>query len=398
MKRQYGPVLLALLSFSLAGCFGKIDRKKILPDLPKEKTFLKTAKGAKYPFRLFSQSEINSIARYEDAAILISRESCSHCQKERKFVDSYIQETESLIYEISLIPNPDHPNDLKYPYQSLVNANENKSGPYAGLYPEIPGTPTWLFYHEGELIATRVGGMGEDYVEFKKNFADYGTPIRLQVLNDYQTYVGDLSDYHHFDLDASGKYLSLSYEALEDTITKRSSEDVSVVYSWRRCSDCRNYDKILYPFLTSHPETNVFTYELDGYYQKKRTDDDESIRQQGLQEFSDFSKRFSLYSDTYYNTDTYGNKAGVAPTIVNYGTSLSQNVFANNMNATRNEDGTLSYGMAFLPEVKALKSKTKVKEGDKLSDNYQKALRELDDLAFPLEVKASQKFLEDHIR
>lgn len=399
-------VLLSLLSFSLLGCQKKDSTSLFkFPDLPSEKAYLKKVLGATLPFELKSEKEINDIARYEDAAIIISRESCRHCIEQRKLVNQYIAKTNALIYEINLVADPSDSLNFQYPYKNLVESQENKTGSYSDLYPKITGTPTWLFYHEGKLIATYQGTFGKvddtkplSYEVFKSQLEEYVTPINLYVTNDYETFSDNVWDYHHFKMDESGLYQSLTYAGLENLLLSSDKKETTVYYNWRRCGDCKNYKKILYPYLTSHPEASLFEFEVDGYYQKKRRDDDENIKNEGLKEFADFSKKFSLYTESYYNTDVLGNKAGVVPTLVTYGATKDINVFANDMKVIRNEDGTLSYQMAFLESVKALRSTTKVEEGDNVSSTYQKARKELASMALPLEAEASLEFLKEHVK
>lgn len=382
MKQKRRFLFLLLASFLLpfnASCSQKESQE--------DKVRIGKVLNAKTTYLLSSEKEVNDIVRYEDAVLFISKVGCSHCENQRKFLYRMIEETHDLIYEVDIET-----------YLALYDSQENKNGTYAYLFPRIEGTPTLLFYAQGKLKNTYTGEFHEDYSKARSTFLSYVRELPLYLTNDYVSAQNSYYHYAYFQLDEDALYWENTFDQLDEFLSQ--AKNVMIYYSWRRCSDCKSYDEnILYPFLEEHPDITLYVYEVDGFYQKKRRDDEEGIQREGLKEWADFSLSHHLITLDYYNTDIYGNQAGVTPTLVYYGENGYEetSIYHNDMNPILNEDGTLSYSMAFYPEVKALKSKTKVEKGDVVSSAYRTALRELSSKAEPIETEKGKAFLSSHL-
>lgn len=325
-----------------------------------------------------SAKELDSIARYDDALIIVTREDCSACQKAFHELVPYIEERHYLIYSV----------DANY-YWECYSSPDNSVGQFANLYPKIAGTPTFLFYRSGRLVEAHSGNYSEgtSSKELDDVFLDYGLNIANDFLSTTKgTFVNDKAE----------KIDSLGYgtQTLDELLS--TGERVSVLFTWKRCQDCEEYkEEVLFPFLKDR-ESNVplYVYELDGYYQLKRSDNPEWMRE-GLTLFSNFSRTFGL--DRYPVEDILGNISGVAPTLITYLSdgSRSLSVYRNDLNPMINDDGTLSFHQSFYPEVLELRSKTIVR--DELSSSYEKALEEITDAAVELEREYCLEYLETHL-
>ena len=73
------------------------------------------------------------------------------------------------------------------------------------------------------------------------------------------------------------------------------------------------------------------------------------------------------------------------------GSYSSMDVYLNEVGYKTNNDGTLSYTMAFHEDVLALKSDTKVSDGD--SDSQKKARSELSSKARTIDLEKSKEYL-----
>ena len=325
-----------------------------------------------------SAKELDSIARYDDALIIVSREGCSACQKTFRELVPYIEERHYLIYTV----------DSTYYWESY-SSPDNSVGEFVNLYPKIAGTPTFLFYRDGRLVEAHSGSYPEGTLakELDSIFLDYG----LNIVNDFLP-----TGRGSFVSDKAEKIDSLGYgtNTLENLLSR--DEKVSVLYSWRRCQDCHEYkEEILYPYLqTRDNDTPLYVYELDGYYQLKRSDNPDWSKE-GLMMFSQFSAQFKL--DLYPVKDSEGNTAGVVPTLITYfpGGKADLSVYRNDLNPRINEDKTLSYSQSFYPEILELKSKTIVQDDD--SSTYAKALEELKKQAGEIERQHCQDYLKEYL-
>jgi hypothetical protein len=113
--------------------------------------------------------------------------------------------------------------------------------------------------------------------------------------------------------------------------------------------------------------------------------------------WSSFSTKYHLYNKDFYNLDALDNKAGYVPTFVTYqdGAYQDMEVYLNESKPIRNEDGTLSFTMAFHEECKQLKSDTIVDKKDTTSAKYQKALQELYFKAMTIDITKANDYLKD---
>lgn len=372
MKKILKVGLASLLSLPLFSC-----------DKSDEKTLLRHIEGAKNTFSLFSVKELNDIAKYEDCMLFISNPGCAYCEEQRTYLNQIIRQEELLIYEID------------YPHYKETYLNEEMSLTEINIYPAVKAVPTFLFFKGGKLKDAHSGPLGDNVKEFRENLAKYTEVSNLWCTNDYTTYTDSSYDvdFHHFYVMEDGEYLAPDTETLDQKIAEKEL----ILYTWRRCSDCKAYDeKVLHPYLASNPDKKLYYYELDGYYQWKRRDDNLTIQEAGLKAWSEFSQTRKLITYNYYAEDPLGNRAGVAPTIVDYEDDQIS-VFRNDMDPGRNDDGTLSYRRPFYKEVRFLKSKTKVEEGDITSSTYRKALSELSSQAEEIEIKLCKEYLEEHL-
>ncbi len=323
-----------------------------------------------------TSEELDSIARFDDALVLVKSDTCQECEKTLGQLRDFIAESHYLIYAVDY--------DI---YRINYDSIDNRSGPYAMLYPQIRNVPTFLYFRDGTLLDAHVGNYPSLEETLESKFLD----LSLVVANDFipsgrGSYYRDKAE----TIDSLGYGTSF----LDSCLVK--DEPLSVLFSWRRCQDCQEYKKdVLIPYLAESEPSPLLVYELDGYYLLKRDDDPEN-RETGLRLFSEFSKKYGL--DGYPVEDSLGNIAGVAPTLVCYrGTERSLSVYRNDLGAVRNDDGTLSYSQSFYPEVLALKSKTTVEEGDTISDSYRKAMEELHDMAGPIEKEEASAFLKANL-
>lgn len=348
--------------------------------IPQGKIAISKVEGLDSYVEIQSAEELNSIARFDDALILVTKQDCSACQKTYEELIPFIKERNYLIYTVDVLF-----------YREAYSSEDNKYGTYANLFPKVSFTPTFLFYRDGALIDTSVGSFPEGKLasELESHFVD----LNLYRLNDLlptgrNTYYQDKAE----DIDSMGYQTTL----LEKTLLQ--NENVNVLFTWRRCQDCIKYkNDVLYPFLSERKSTEpLYYYELDGYYLLKR-DEDPERQEQGLLLFSAFCQKYGL---SLYNVqDILGNLSGVAPSLLVYENAIPSfiSVYRNDSNPIRNEDGTLSYSLSFYPEVLSFRSTTKVEEGDTTSKDYRKAIEELRAKADEYEAQACLSFLDEHL-
>ena len=371
MKKTNLFFLFCLLPFSLLSCNGKSEAE----NEAENKILLKKAEGVTTMFHLLSADQLRSVTRYEDAVIFVSLPNCSHCKKERTFLDEYIKNTQCILYDISF--------DI---YQEAYDDQTNSIGEYAFQFPKVTGTPTYLFYKNGKLTASHIAGFGNDsYNDFVDTFEKYVRPINLYMTNDYFSGKENdgLIEYQYFDNSENLEQtknldiLGFSTETMKQKI--QEEKNITILFTWRRCQDCSSLrNDFLNVYLLEHQDKKIYYYEIDGYAQLKRMSD-ATYRTLGLNMWSDFSNEFKLIDDDFFHIDDLGNHAGYTPTIVHYenGKYVSKEVYLNEEEVIMNDDYTLSYSKAFHSEAKALKSDTKVKNNDTTDSNYQKALKEL---------------------
>lgn len=357
-----------------------------------DKVYLHKRKGIKGTVSLGTRDQLDSVALYDDARIRITQEGCHFCQSAKKTLDSLIESSEIVIYEVSY-------RDVYYDAcNDTKTGGKDADSKYTGLYPDRAkyGTPFYRFYSNGKLVNTQ-SSTGTDEAFFADRFSTYTSLTNLYQRNDYSydssrdTYVLDSSENYAFSENLD--YLGFGTDRLDALLGEDKSK--IILYSWRRCSDCKNYrEKVLYPFRKKYPNQAVYYYETDGYRRFKRRDD-EQYQAKGLKIWSDFCQKFHL-SD-YPKTDINGNVAGFVPTTVfqKSDRSYSLSVFSNEQEVVINEDRSLSFKTAFYPEITEIRSKTKLKSGDtEGSSSYIKALKELTDLVLKKEIELSGEFLK----
>lgn len=337
---------------------------------------------------LNSVKQLQDVTRYENCMLYVSLDGCSHCELAKTYLKKYIKENNVVVYEID-----------RNTYASAYDEKTNFTGTYANMFPKIKGFPAFFFYKDGKLVDSYLNGI-ESEDDLNTLFSSYTVATNLYLLNDINYSITD--DAYCFtnseELEET-KALDLLGFTTDDLDYKISTgEAFNVLYTWRRCSDCKNYRaKVLYPFLYKNKDKKIYVYETDGFMQLKRMSDVEDYENIGLNLWSEFSTKYHL-SD-YPNIDKNGNTAGYVPTIVSYKSSIDYkiSVFANQGNVTRREDGTIHYQQAFYDELKELKSDTIVDEGDKTSSTYQKALKELNKKVLEKDVELNYNFLGENV-
>ena len=346
------------------------------------KVLLHKAEGIQSTVRLNSAEELNSLIRYEDCVVFVTKEGCSHCEVDIPVLNAFIEDSESVIYSIDYTV-----------YKEAFEASSNAMGTYANLLPSIRYTPTYLFYQEGKLLQVKIPEKDYSYSELKEMLSSYTMEIPLYQLNDFSYHEEDGYTYlsNSEELEETKVLDTLGYSTV--SLDKKIQEEkASVLYTWRRCNDCKDYRLYCFNDFLTKTDKKIYYYEVDGYYLLKRQSE-ESLRNLGLEMWASFSKRYHLISDSYYNTDVLGNKAGFAPTLVTYqrGSYSSMDVYLNETDLVENEDHTLSYRMTFHPEVAEFKSDTKVDSND--SSSKEKARKELASKARTYDLKASKEYL-----
>lgn len=395
--------LLLLLSFSLPGCvnndsssFSSPSSSSPTKEIVMEDIALKKAKGVSSTFLITSAEQLRSITRYEDAIVFVSQPNCIHCNAERKLLSRYIKENEVIIYEVEYLT-----------YKEAYLDESNNIGDYMSQFPTVTRTPTYLFYKEGKFNHKFVGRFAsssadpENYFIFKTILESYSYINNFYMLNDFETSSINDVTYHSFLTNESVEetstldLLGFSTTSLDQKIKEK--EKSTILFIWRRCGDCKSLrENILDDFFKTNPESRIYYYEVDGYYLLKRQSE-ENLRNLGLNMWSSFSTKYHLYNEDFYNLDALDNKAGYVPTFVTYqdGAYQDMEVYLNESKPIRNEDGTLSFTMAFHEECKQLKSDTIVDKKDTTSAKYQKALQELYFKAMTIDITKANDYLKD---
>ncbi|MCI1735644.1 MAG: hypothetical protein LKM30_07980 [Bacilli bacterium] len=374
-------LILLAASFSLAGC--------------SQQDYYQQTFGSKIPTTQVKDldsyvlipdvSLLNSIARYDAAVILVSRIGCHYCGADLVNLKSYVAKTHTLVYVVDSIT-----------YKEAYEDKSNETGDYARLYPQIQGTPTYLFYNGGKLVNSHNGVFGSDSYEanLSQYLVDYGY-VSLNTFTHDPEQTGFYADSYAIDVDDTSDWWGYSTTALDKALSEGGK--TTVLFTWRRCTDCKNYhQQVLDSYLLKNPSLSIYYFEVDGYYLKKRSGD-EATATEGLAGWASFCQKYHLTDMPGYTTPA-GQATGVVPTLVTFdGTGHTTSVFANDKDPLRNEDGTLSYTTSFYADVKTLKSSTKVSLGDTTSSTYQKALSELATKAQALEAKLCLSYLEANL-
>ena len=374
IKAFFFPLLMA--SFFLCSCSGNNDNDKVR---------LHKREGIDSTVSLDTVSQLNTAVNYDDCRIGVTLPTCHYCKEAKSILKPRIKEKERVIYEV------DYASVYKEAYDTYKNS---ESSP---LYPSGRakyGTPFYRFYKGGSLKATQESSeISEAF--FSDRLAKYTVLDNFYQRNDYSydqsrdTYVFDNTENYSFSENVD--YLGFGTKRLDALLS--DGKDKIVLYTWRRCHDCQNYSKeVLVPFRKDHPETKIYFYETDGFMVCKRSEEI-TRRDEVLNLWSRFCIDHHL-SD-YPTEDILGNKAGFVPTVVFQSeTSYRLSVFANQQDLIRNDDGSLSFKVAFYPELTTIKSQTKLKDTDaEGSSSYQKALKELREKVQEADVRLNRDFL-----
>jgi thiol-disulfide isomerase/thioredoxin len=392
MKKKILILPCSLLLFLLPSC--TIDKTKNESDETDDRIQLRKAENISHLFFLNSADSLRSITRYEDAVILVSLPNCIHCRKEREYLEKYICETSTILYEVTY-----------QTYQEAYDDESNQLGDYKDEFPLVNKTPTYLFYKDGKFLSEHVGTYGTNsYDDFLSSFEKIVKPINLYMMNDFSTQIEDGENvvYHYLDsAENDSRIEKLDIQGIGTTRLKefiQNNKQITILYTWRRCKDCTSYRKNVYnPTRIRYPEKKLYYYEVDGYMLLKRMTD-ETYQELGLGLWSEFSKDYHLYNEDFYQKDSKDQKSGYTPTVVKYmdGAYKSMDVYLNEGEIHQNSDGTLSYGHYFHKEVGELASDTKC-DNDETSESYQKARRELEEKAMKLDISLSMSFLEENL-
>ncbi len=332
---------------------------------------------------IHSVKELQDVTRYDSCLLYVSLEGCHYCAQTKTVLKSYIKETSCLIYEVD-----------RSVYASAYDEKTNSEGKYAFLYPKLEGFPGFLFYQNGKLTDSYLNSLGTSD-DLDSMLKDKAYLTNRYLLNDVE--YSTREDSYSFVLCEQDEVckneitLGFTTVALDKKIEDRTK--CNVLFTWRRCSDCRNYNSlVLTPFLKSNESAKLYYYETDGFMQLKREEGEVGEHVSKL--WSDFCNRY--YLTDFIITDSYGNTAGYVPSVVSFENGSHKfSVFSNQGDIERNSDGTLSYQNTYYPELKELKSNTKVDEGDKTSSKYQKALKELNEKVQAQDIKLNTAFLEE---
>jgi len=332
--------------------------------------------SAEGPVLIESKANLDAIVRYDSAAILVRKDGCRYCQETMTELVPYLKKRKALFYAVDAAV-----------YQEAYRSPDNTDGQYKGLYPKILGTPTFLFYGGGKLENIHEGAF--DPGKLEESLDSYLAVLPTVQINDViKVADGDDLDSipYEIEVDEETDDPGRGTMALEKKI--QAKEDFTVLFTWRRCSDCASYRKeVLYPFFSEgFPEKDLYVYETDGYFLYRNRLVDGTKNPDGVKAWSSFAEKFHLAD--YGGKDEEGNALGYVPTLVHFKAdgSVDLDVFQNDVGLKKNEDGTYSFEKAFLPEVQALKSR----ENDKTD-----ALKDLRKQALPLEKKASLSFLKE---
>ena len=321
--------------------------------------------------------ELNSIARYDDAVVIITQEGCSSCNLLLGYLDDYIASNHYLIYTVEATT-----------YLEGYNSDYNENGSYALLYPRISVTPTFLFFKSGKIIDTYAQSVSQE--KLATFFSEHTYDLNYYSLN---TFIKNgLYGYYTEDISEEEDTLGYSTTSLDKKIAEGNC---LIIYSWRRCPDCLDLkEDLIYPFFNEHPDIKIYYYEVDGYYLLKQSSN-ESKKEEGLKKFSNFSIKYFL-SD-YVLHDELNERTGCVPTLVYYSAKGHETkVYKNDLNPYINSAGYLQYETSFYNEVKKLTSTTSL-EANETGKDYDKALKELESKATTYEKSIINAFLKAYL-
>lgn len=377
MKKQILLISILLASsFSMSSCNS---------DSTDGKVAIRKKENIDSYVRIETYAELVRIARYEPAVIMIDKAGCTYCNETIPLLNAYIKKTENIIYVV----------DYSLVYIQALNSDDNQTGLYAGLFPNIKSTPSFLYYQGGKLLDAHDGNYAPNTLE--SNISSHLCEIGYYSLNTYhkQSNIMYDEDYLVVDQDEDRDILGIDTTTLDEKI---KAGKCLIVYTWRQCTDCIDfYDSFFYSYRKNKHDVKVYYYETDGYYQLKSSYVEEDAKE-GNEKWSSFSKAHYLtdYQGIY---DNYGNETGVVPTILYYnGDSHASFVYRNSKDVYVNSEGKLQYKTSFLDDVKSLVSDTVVKSTDEVSSStYQKALKELEEKALVIERKKMKEFFDAYL-
>lgn len=371
--------LCLLFSLSLASCNrGESEEKRVL--LSKKENIDSTV-------MIHSVKELQDITRYDSCLLYVSLEGCHYCYDTKQILKEYIKENETIIYEVD-----------RSVYASAYDEKTNQEGKYAFLYPRLEGFPGFLFYQNGKLVDSYLNSVEtKDDLNYMLKDKIYQTnryclnDIEFSVREDSYSFVTTETD----EICKSEIALGLTTTELEKKIKDQQNieKPLNVLYTWRRCSDCKSYqNSVLIPFMKKNENAKLYYYETDGFMQLKRREDE--IGEHVLSLWTSFCKEFHLDSFSVENEEQ--SIPGFVPCVISYQNDKYEfSIFLNQQDLRRNEDGTLSYYHTWYEELKKIHSKTKVKQGDSTSSTYQKAMKELNDAVLKEDIRLNTLFLED---
>ena len=370
--------LCLLFSMSLASCNrADPDEKRIL--LSKKENIDST-------IMIHSVKELQDITRYDSCLLYVSLEGCHYCYDTKQVLKEYIKENETIIYEVD-----------RSVYAPAYDDKTNQEGKFAFLYPRLEGFPCFLFYQDGKLVDSYLNSIStKNDLSYMLKDKIYQTnryclnDVEFSVREDSYSFVSTETD----EICKNEIALGFTTTELKDKIEKQKTENkhLNILYTWRRCSDCKNYqNSVLIPFIKKNENARIYYYETDGYMQLKRREDE--IGEHVLSIWASFCKEFHLDSFSYQNSEK--EVPGFVPSIISYQKDNYEfSVFLNQQDLRRNEDGTLSYHFTWYEELKNIRSKTKVNQGDTTSSTYQKALKELNAAVMKEDIRLNSLFLE----
>lgn len=367
--------LLSLLPIlSQISCNNK--NTPIIPSTPST-LYLKRKEGIKGLVKLETAKQVSDIAEYEDMIIVISQPSCKWCHRYYPLIEQFIENTESIIYEV------------EYSIYAQLDSDKYK-------VKEITGTPTLLFLDDQKVVDIQGVASYDDYNDVFKQIEENSSFTNYYNLNDYTLKTRKFtingteitSTYYTLDVDEYTDALGYTSLTLEDKI---NSNNIVVLYTWRRCNDCKQLkEDILDNYLNEEKNKRIYYYEVDGFMQKKREVNDED-KKQGIKLWYDFNQKFSF---TYYPSFSYDDLTGmttsVTPIMVSY-PSKENMVYLNDSSVNLNDDRTLSYQESFYDEVKNIKTESKVIDDN---SNYALVLEELQNKVKDFEKEKCLDFLK----
>lgn len=396
--------------FMLSGCQKK-NSNAFSPIDKDGKIVMKKKEGIDSFVYIQTDSQLNSIARYDDAMIVVSQQGCQYCDsllyslrgnkdENGVFSNGYIYRHTALVYLVDF-----------QTYYTCYQSKDNRSGSYAKLYPEIKGTPVILFYRDGRLVNSRTGHF-YDVTPDKVNRQDdegnlkrtesilskylidldyYSLNTLKRVTNSASTY----AVYYEEDRDEIEDTLGFNTEALDKKL-QENPDELIIIFSWRRCIDCTFFrHHVTEPFLQKNGG-KLYFYETDGYSLKKRSEIGEE-KDKGERLWKELCGKYHLDDIPGYS-NTYG-KTGAVPAIIRYnkGGTHKTLTFRNDTDMKLDDDGRLCYTTSMYDQVKELRSDTKLVTIDTADRNYVKALTELSQKRDTMEMEIIEAFLKESL-